>query len=123
MIQFFKEMLGTLKDIWDDHWSTKLIMSLIAAILVFAGYDLYCQYDALSLKTGTVISKNHSDARDDLTVIYIDNTPYQQWTHWPESWSVTIEGRDPNGVHKKRTVSVGRDQWDQISEGETRTFE
>jgi hypothetical protein len=86
--------------------------------LMFAGWQ---HFDALSLKKGAVIEKSYSPAHSS-TVMMNYGTPQAPimmplTTDYPESWRVTIEGYDPKGKFKKRTVSVSKSTFDSVREG------
>lgn len=75
-------------------------------------------WGALSLKEGIVVSKEHTEAG--VHTLYTDSgggVIIPMLTPYPESWSVTIEGDDYKGKHKKRTVEVSYDLYKSLREG------
>lgn len=113
-------------DMWLDGWEGKIMVGIfaaLAALILWMGVLGWQWFDALALKQGVIVGKGHSDAWVQVTFITISDgqttTMIPQTIYWPESWSVTIEGDDYKGVHKKRTVSVSREAHDKLELGTT----
>jgi len=106
-----------------SNWFEKVFACVILAIAVFIAWVVFDWVDALSLKTGVVIGHGHSPSSMQVQFVQSGNSLIPVWTHWPETWSVTIEGEDPSGERKRRTVFVSQSDWEQIQEGTTQTFD
>jgi hypothetical protein len=118
--------LGVIRETWTDGWEGKIICAVfgvLAALLLLFGVSVWQWCAALSLKEGVIVDKGHTAAWVQTTFILISDgkntTMIPQTIYWPEAWSVTIEGNDPKGVHKQRTVSVSREAHDKMELGTT----
>lgn len=105
-----------------DNLILKISLGICAALFigcfVMLGLVIYQDIDSQSLTEGIIIEKIYSEAYE--TTIYIQSGAVEVpvTTRYPETYSITIEGNDPKGVHKKRNLSLSPEQWKKIKEGQ-----
>lgn len=125
-----REMWNDWVDMWRDGCVGKLVSVVIAAsgaivawLCFFCVAGLWNWWWARSLKEGVIVSKAHTDAMwmPVTTMVPAGKTsiPVTTLTYIPESWSVTFEGDDPAGAHKRRTIDVSRERWEALREGQS----
>jgi len=77
----------------------------------------------MSLKAGEVVKKYHTDDFFMMVPMQSGDTTIYIQQYYPESWTVVIEGNDPKGVHKTRSVDVDKCEFNKIEVGKTISFE
>jgi hypothetical protein len=117
--------IDSARDAWTDGWEGKIVcgvFTMMVATLLFFIVILWQWFAELSLKEGIVTNKGHIEEWIQTTYITMSigegTMMVPQTIVFPESWSVTIEGDDPEGVHKQRTISVSREFFEKIKTGE-----
>lgn len=116
-MQIIADAWAFFADMWSE-WEGKALIIFLLSVALILGAMLYLEVDSWHLHEGKITAKRHRPMWVETQCIPSGKSIICHPVYHPESWNVTIEGIDDRQRKATRTVSVSREQYDALREGE-----
>lgn len=91
---------------------------LVVVVVAFIGYAFTCEVISWRLHEGEIVDKSYHPQWTQISVIHSSKSTIIVPIHHPEHWTITIEGDDQYGKHRRRSISVSHSSYDALKVGE-----
>jgi hypothetical protein len=124
-IGVFAGAIAGIRYVWKEESPWVLAIVVPVSLAFFLGFGWMFAESipmfnrSLTVHSGIVIDKTYTPAHTTTTMLLVGKIMVPQTQYYPESWSVTISGRNEDGERDERTMSVPGPAWDTVEIGET----